>query len=141
MQRTSVIYHHFVKRILLIFVDIEEFLFSYEFSNCLVHLYQFEPLGKNENEWNKNYHSLTWNFWSYQTITLLEIIPLLFSSEYESDFILYMYKIHQDIPLRVTCVFQFVRVYVRINSLIMLSSTTSSLLRELTIHDNVYPIY
>ena len=53
------------------------------------------------------------------------------------------YNIHWGIPLRVTSVFQFVRIYVRINSLnalIMLWSSTSRPLRELTIHDKLYPI-
>ena len=47
--KNHVIYHHFVERILTDFVDMEEFLFSYEFPNFVVHSYQFEPLRKNEN--------------------------------------------------------------------------------------------
>ena len=51
--KITVIYHHFVERILTDFADMEEFLFSYEFPNFVVHSYQFEPLRKNENAQNK----------------------------------------------------------------------------------------
>ena len=60
--KITVIYHHFVERIINDFVDMEEFLFSYEFPNFMVHSYQFEPLRKNENAQNKiakNVQSLT----------------------------------------------------------------------------------
>ena len=52
-----VICQHFVERILIDFVHMEEFLFSYEFPNFVVHSYQFEPLRKNENA-----HSIDLNF-------------------------------------------------------------------------------
>ena len=46
------VYHHFVERILTDFEDMEDFFFSYEFPNFVVHSYQFEPLRKNENAQN-----------------------------------------------------------------------------------------
>ena len=37
------IYHIFVGRILTDFVYMEEFLFPYDFTNFVIHSYQFEP--------------------------------------------------------------------------------------------------
>ena len=56
----------------------------------------------------------------------------------------YYFTIYWCIPKRVICVFQFVRVYVRINflnALIILFQSTSRNVRELKIHDNIYPNY
>ena len=94
---------------------------------------------KNENAQNKiakNVRSLTLNVWFYQTRTLLKLISILFSFENESDFI--------GVNQYGWRVLQFVRVYVRINflnALIILCQSTSRNLRELKIHDNIYPNY
>ena len=112
--------------------------------NFVVHSYQFEPHEK-KLKMHKIKSRRTFILWvklflSYQTWTLLKIIPLLFSSKMNLIyFTIYMYIVVYI--LRVTCVFQFFRVYGRINSinaLIMLRSSTSNLIRELTIHDNLY---
>ena len=54
-------------------MDMEEFLFSYEFPDFVVYSYDIEPL---EKKWEctkkiaKNVNYLTWNFEFFQTRTL-----------------------------------------------------------------------